>query len=122
MTIGLGLLLINGTLMKEILHDLDAAIYLDSDVIVVSPIEEFWSKFVSMNSSQIAGLAPEHEDERVGWYNQMNNVPHVGHLGTAKLLSLSKTSASLTITSIQSKTFWKWNNLKFFFIVIETKD
>ena len=68
------------------LHDEDSVIYSDSDVIVVSPIEDFWSEFASMNSSQIAGLAPEHEDERIGWYNLKSTVPHGGPLGKASPL------------------------------------
>lgn len=37
-----------------------------------------------MNSSQIAALAPEHEDPNVGWYNRFARHPYYGKLGMDK--------------------------------------
>lgn len=47
----------------------------------MSPVEVVWDHFNLMNSSQIAALAPEHEDPNVGWYNRFARHPYYGKLG-----------------------------------------
>lgn len=42
-----------------------------------------------MNSSQMAAVAPEHEDPNVGWYNRFARHPYYGKLGKS-LLKLVK--------------------------------
>lgn len=56
-------------------------IYIDNDVLFLSPPEDVWSFFSKMNSSQIAAMAPEHEDYSAGWYNRFAKHPFVQPLG-----------------------------------------
>lgn len=56
-------------------------LYLDSDTLFLSPVREVWSFFEQFNSSQIAGMAPEHEDTNAGWYNRFSRHPYYPPLG-----------------------------------------
>lgn len=47
----------------------------------MSPVSKIWNFFENFNSSQIAGLSPEHEDGNVGWYNRFARHPFYGPLG-----------------------------------------
>jgi UDP-xylose:glucoside alpha-1,3-xylosyltransferase len=57
---------------------------MDTDTLFLTPVEIIWSYFYKMNSSQMAALAPEHEDPNVGWYNRFAKHPYYGKLGTYK--------------------------------------
>ncbi|KAH7940588.1 hypothetical protein HPB49_002341 [Dermacentor silvarum] len=46
----------------------DAVIYVDTDVVFLHPVEDFWRKFYAMNEWQMAGMAPETEDFKKNYY------------------------------------------------------
>ncbi|XP_075527087.1 glucoside xylosyltransferase 2-like [Dermacentor variabilis] len=55
--------------LLSLLPDVDVVIYVDVDVVFVSPIERLWQRFASMNSSHLAAMTPETEDYAVNnWY------------------------------------------------------
>jgi UDP-xylose:glucoside alpha-1,3-xylosyltransferase len=56
--------------------DVDAVVYVDSDVLFLRPLEDLWQLFYKFNMSQIAATAPESEDPRGGWYSQ-TTIPYV---------------------------------------------
>lgn len=68
-------------LFQNILKDVDSVLYMDTDTLFLTPVENIWSYFYKMNSSQMAALAPEHEDPNVGWYNRFAKHPYYGKLG-----------------------------------------
>ena len=53
--------------LPQILRNLDRLIYVDADVIFLKPIQLLWAHFKKFNSTQLAALTPEHEDEAMGW-------------------------------------------------------
>lgn len=63
------------------LKDIDSILYVDTDTLFLTPVEDVWRHFSRMNSSQMAALAPEHEDPNVGWYNRFARHPYYGKLG-----------------------------------------
>ncbi|XP_069156732.1 glucoside xylosyltransferase 1-like [Procambarus clarkii] len=67
--------------MPSLLKDVDALVYVDTDVVFLAPLEELWGHFYSMNSSHMAAMAPEHEDLATGWYNRFAKHPYFGRLG-----------------------------------------
>ncbi|XP_023241805.1 glucoside xylosyltransferase 1-like [Centruroides sculpturatus] len=67
--------------LPTILQHIDALLYIDTDVIFLRPVEDIWAYFSKMNSSQIAGLSPEHEDFATGWYNRFARHPYYEPLG-----------------------------------------
>lgn len=67
--------------LPSLLNKTDATLYVDTDIVFLSPVEDIWSHFNNFNSSQIAGLSPEHEDTQIGWYNRFARHPFYGPLG-----------------------------------------
>lgn len=68
-------------LFQSLLQDLDSVLYVDTDTLFLGSIEQIWSHFKKMNSSQFAALAPEHEDPLAGWYNRFARHPFYKPLG-----------------------------------------
>lgn len=68
-------------LFQSILTNVDSILYTDTDTLFLAPVEKVWEHFYKMNSSQMAALAPEHEDPNVGWYNRYARHPFYGKLG-----------------------------------------
>ncbi|XP_037500168.2 glucoside xylosyltransferase 1 [Rhipicephalus sanguineus] len=54
--------------LTSMLPNVDAVLYVDTDVIFVHPIEDFWRMFYAMNEWQMAGMAPETEDFNLNHY------------------------------------------------------
>uniref|UniRef100_G3MTQ1 UDP-D-xylose:beta-D-glucoside alpha-1,3-D-xylosyltransferase n=1 Tax=Amblyomma maculatum TaxID=34609 RepID=G3MTQ1_AMBMU len=67
--------------LPSMLPDVDAVIYVDADVLFLSPIEKLWEHFASMNSSHLAALAPESEDYATNWYRRFARHPFYQPLG-----------------------------------------
>ncbi|KAF2885656.1 hypothetical protein ILUMI_20507 [Ignelater luminosus] len=67
--------------LPSVLNDIDSILYVDTDVLFLTPVETIWKYFKNMNSSQMAALAPEHEDPNVGWYNRFARHPYYGKFG-----------------------------------------
>ncbi|XP_014261256.1 glucoside xylosyltransferase 1 isoform X2 [Cimex lectularius] len=67
--------------LPNLLTDTDSILYVDTDVLFLSPLENVWAHFQSMNSTQFSALAPEHEDPHTGWYNRFAKHPFYGKLG-----------------------------------------
>ena len=63
------------------LNKVDSLLYVDTDVLFLTDLEKIWKMFAQFNSSQLAGLAPEHEDANMGWYNRFARHPFYGKLG-----------------------------------------
>ncbi|XP_055851935.1 glucoside xylosyltransferase 2 [Episyrphus balteatus] len=67
--------------LPSLLRNTDATLYVDTDIVFLSSVEDIWSHFNNFNASQIAGLSPEHEDTQIGWYNRFARHPFYGPLG-----------------------------------------
>lgn len=76
---------------------------MDTDTLFLTPVETVWEHFHKFNSSQMAALAPEHEDPNVGWYNRFAKHPYYGKLGE--------------YCSKKQKEYSQWsNNVALFFL------
>ncbi|XP_030240789.1 glucoside xylosyltransferase 2 [Drosophila navojoa] len=67
--------------LPSLLKDVDSLLYVDTDILFLSPITDIWKYFGKFNETQIAALAPEHENENIGWYNRFARHPFYGPLG-----------------------------------------
>ncbi|RNA32404.1 glucoside xylosyltransferase 1-like isoform X2 [Brachionus plicatilis] len=67
--------------LPDILHQVDSLLYIDTDVLFLTGLEQVWSHFKNFNQTQLAALAPEHEDANMGWYNRFARHPFYGRLG-----------------------------------------
>ncbi len=66
---------------QSLLSHIDSVLYVDTDTLFLSPVSDIWHFFSEFNSTQIAGLSPEHEDRNVGWYNRFAKHPFYGPMG-----------------------------------------
>ena len=55
--------------------------YVDSDIVFLRPPDRLWALLSHFNASQLAGVAPEHEEPRVAWYNRFARHPFYGATG-----------------------------------------
>ena len=60
---------------------MDSLLYIDTDILVLRPVQDIWAHFDKFNSSQLAAVAPEHESSNAGWYNRFARHPYYGKLG-----------------------------------------
>lgn len=67
--------------LPDILRDVDSVLYIDTDVLFVSPVESVWGHFSRMNGSQIAGMSYESEDFSTSWYYRFAKHPYYGYYG-----------------------------------------
>lgn len=55
--------------------------YVDSDILFLQPVDHLWAFLSHFNSSQLAAMAPEHEEPRIAWYNRFARHPFYGRTG-----------------------------------------
>lgn len=68
--------------LPKMLPHLDALLYIDTDVIFLSPVEQLWySTFGQMNTSQLLGMSNEGEDASTNWYHRFAAHPYYGRYG-----------------------------------------
>ncbi|XP_041110388.1 glucoside xylosyltransferase 1-like isoform X3 [Polyodon spathula] len=84
-----------------ILKDVDSLLYVDTDILFLQPVDEMWSFFRELNSTQIAAMAPEHEEPSIGWYNRFARHPFYGKTGINSGVML------MNMTRIRKKYFKK---------------
>ncbi|XP_039616838.1 glucoside xylosyltransferase 1 isoform X1 [Polypterus senegalus] len=82
-----------------ILKDVDSLLYVDTDILFLQPVDEIWSFLKEFNSTQIAAMAPEHEEPRIGWYNRFARHPYYGKTGINSGVML------MNMTRIREKYF-----------------
>ncbi|XP_068611272.1 glucoside xylosyltransferase 1-like [Brachionichthys hirsutus] len=63
------------------LTDVDSVVYVDSDILFLRPVDHLWTFFSTFNSSQLAAMAPEHEEPRIAWYSRFARHPFYGRTG-----------------------------------------
>lgn len=67
--------------MQLILKHVDSILYVDSDILFLHPVDRLWSFLSEFNSTQLAAMAPEHEEPRIAWYNRFARHPFYGRTG-----------------------------------------
>jgi len=67
--------------LPSLLLDVDSLLYMDTDTLFLTSPDKVWEHFSLMNDSQMAAVAPEHEDHATGWYNRFARHPYYGALG-----------------------------------------
>uniref|UniRef100_A0AAV2L252 Glucoside xylosyltransferase 1 n=1 Tax=Knipowitschia caucasica TaxID=637954 RepID=A0AAV2L252_KNICA len=82
-----------------LLQDVDSLLYVDTDILFLQPVEDIWMLLSSFNSSQLAAMAPEHEEPRIGWYNRFARHPYYGKTGINSGVML------MNMTRIRAKYF-----------------
>uniref|UniRef100_A0A3Q3K537 Glucoside xylosyltransferase 1 n=1 Tax=Monopterus albus TaxID=43700 RepID=A0A3Q3K537_MONAL len=50
-----------------ILKDINLVLYVDSDILFLQPVDHLWAFLAQFNSSQLAAMAPEHEEPHIAY-------------------------------------------------------
>ncbi|XP_036376008.1 glucoside xylosyltransferase 1-like [Megalops cyprinoides] len=82
-----------------ILREVDSLLYVDTDILFLRPVEDMWAFLSRFNSSQMAAMAPEHEDPRIAWYSRFARHPYYGKTGINSGVML------MNMTRIRQKLF-----------------
>ena len=75
-------------LFQTLLSDVDALLYVDTDILFLSPVDKIWSFFSVFNSTQLAAVSTEHDDAAIGWYNRFARHPFYGEMGKLRVTVL----------------------------------
>ena len=67
--------------LQEVLKQVEALVYVDTDVLFLRPLEDIWKFFDKFDASHIAALAPEHEEPTASWYARFARHPYVPPYG-----------------------------------------
>ncbi|XP_012735864.2 glucoside xylosyltransferase 1 isoform X1 [Fundulus heteroclitus] len=82
-----------------LLKQVDSLLYVDTDILFLRPVEDIWGLLSQFNGSQLAAMAPEHEEPRIGWYNRFARHPYYGKTGVNSGVML------MNMTRIRQKFF-----------------
>jgi len=66
---------------QDILTQVEALLYVDTDILFLRPLEDIWKFFDQFTDSHIAALAPEHEEPTASWYARFARHPYVPPYG-----------------------------------------
>lgn len=95
---------------QVLLKDVDALLYVDTDVLFLRPMDDIWSLFKSFNSSQLAAMAPEHEVPKIGWYSRFARHPFYGLMGVnsgVMLMNLTRIRRTAFKVSSPRRPGWR---------------
>lgn len=87
------------SVFQLILKEVDSLLYVDTDILFLQPVEDIWALLSQFNSSHLAGMAPEHEEPRIGWYNRFARHPYYGKTGINSGVML------MNMTRLREKSF-----------------
>nr|XP_018667666.1 glucoside xylosyltransferase 2-like [Ciona intestinalis] len=99
--------------LPNILTNVDSLLYVDTDILFLSPVDDIWAKFKKFNSTQLSAMSPEHENPRVGWYSRFARHPYYGDTGInsgVMLINMTRLRSADFKNDVQ-KSKLKWDNL-----------
>ncbi|KAL1481228.1 hypothetical protein MTO96_034593 [Rhipicephalus appendiculatus] len=74
--------------LPSMLHDIDAILYVGTEIVFVHPVEDIWRMFYSMNDQEMVGMAPETESINRNLYLERFLQPFVEPFGVNSHLLL----------------------------------
>ena len=88
----------------------DSVLYIDTDVLFITPVELLWDLFTKFNSSQVVSMTPEHEAKEIGWYNRYGRHPYYGRTGlNSGVMLMNLTRLRLARFSAGDKKSLTWS-------------
>lgn len=67
--------------LLDVLTSVDSVLYLDTDTLVLRPVEDIWNHFKQFDSLQLASMSPEGEESSITWYPRFARHPFAGTNG-----------------------------------------
>ncbi|MEQ2167946.1 hypothetical protein GOODEAATRI_009268 [Goodea atripinnis] len=80
----------------------------NTDILFLRPVEDLWGLLSQFNASQLAAMAPEHEEPRIGWYNRFARHPYYGKTGVnSGVMLMNMTRIRERLFKVKSFCHWK---------------
>lgn len=90
--------------IPDLLTDVEALLYVDTDILFLRPLEDIWAFLQKFNSTQMVALSPEHEDKQSSWYPRFARHPYYGEQGVnsgVMLMNLTRIRQSPWLQSLK---------------------
>ncbi|XP_029681632.1 glucoside xylosyltransferase 1 isoform X1 [Takifugu rubripes] len=98
-----------------ILKDIDSIVYVDSDILFLQPMDHLWAFLSKFTPSQLAAMAPEHEEPRIAWYSRFARHPFYGRTGVnsgVMLMNMTRMrSVSFKVQNDMTSVGLQWEEL-----------
>lgn len=92
--------------LQLILKDIDSIVYVDSDILFLQPIDHLWAFLSKFTPSQLAAMAPEHEEPRIAWYSRFARHPFYGRTGVnSGVMLMNMTRMRSVLFKVQMRVF-----------------
>lgn len=92
--------------LQLILKDIDSIVYVDSDILFLQPIDHLWAFLSKFTPSQLAAMAPEHEEPRIAWYSRFARHPFYGRTGVnSGVMLMNMTRIRSVLFKVQMHVF-----------------
>lgn len=92
--------------LQLILKDIDSIVYVDSDILFLQPIDHLWAFLSKFTPSQLAAMAPEHEEPRIAWYSRFARHPFYGRTGVnSGVMLMNMTRMRSVLFKVQMHVF-----------------
>lgn len=78
------------------LDSIDSVLYMDTDTLLLRPVDNIWDHFKNFDSWQLASMTPEGEETSLTWYPRFARHPFAGKNGMnsgVMLLNLTRMRA-----------------------------
>lgn len=92
--------------LQLILKDVDSIVYVDSDILFLQPMDDLWAFLSKFTPSQLAAMAPEHEEPRIAWYSRFARHPFYGRTGVnSGVMLMNMTRMRTVVFQVQMHLF-----------------
>lgn len=82
--------------LVDVLDSIDSVLYMDTDTLLLRPVDDIWDHFKNFDSWQLASMTPEGEETSLTWYPRFARHPFAGKNGMnsgVMLLNLTRMRA-----------------------------
>ena len=76
--------------LQSLLPDVDALIYVDTDTVFLSPVEDLWSLFLEFSSTHLMAISTARESPNA--FDRSRNIPIPGNTGKTRVFLLKKSN------------------------------
>ncbi|XP_033752433.1 glucoside xylosyltransferase 2-like isoform X2 [Pecten maximus] len=66
--------------IPSLLTEVDASLYVDTDVLFLRPVDDIWAFLQKFNTTQLVALSPENENKQSSWYTRFAKHPYYGEV------------------------------------------
>ncbi|XP_076458538.1 glucoside xylosyltransferase 2-like [Babylonia areolata] len=101
--------------LHSLLTDVDAAIYVDTDIVFLTSVTSVWDNFARFNASQTLGMVANHESKTGGgWYKHETKLRgvyvHPSAMTKYRWWGFSGVNSGVMLMNLTRLRHWKWSD------------